>query len=66
MLSNLTSHEKFTPLDGPVHWHITFADSVSCDSSVPALEDISFTLELYNPDSHGKDTNHFSYTDNGK
>ena len=66
MLTNTTGEEKFAPFTEPFLWHIVFADSVSCDPAVSALEDVSFTLELYNPDSHGKYTNHFSYAENGE
>lgn len=43
-----------------------YADSVTCDSTVPALEDIAFTLEMFNPDSEGKPTNHRGCDETGK
>lgn len=42
-----------------------YADSVTCDSSVPALEDITFTLEMYNPNSEGKPTIHCGCDETG-
>lgn len=57
-LDSVGGENKFSPWNDPKVWHVLYADSVTCDSTVPALEDIAFTLEMFNPDSEGKPTNH--------
>ncbi|EDO36475.1 predicted protein [Nematostella vectensis] len=46
-------------------WYLVYADNVSCDPSALVFADIEFTLELYNPDSKGQASNHFSYDESG-
>ena len=39
---------------------------MTCDPSVPALDDVAFTLEMLNPDSGGKPTNHCGCDETGQ
>ena len=64
-LDSTSGENKFSPWDDPKVWHVLYADSVTCDSSVPALEDVTFTLEMFNPDSEGKPTNHCGCDETG-
>lgn len=64
-LDSTSGENKFSPWTDPKLWHLLYADSVTCDSSVPALEDITFTLEVYNPDSEGKPTSHCGCDETG-
>lgn len=61
----MSGENKFSPWDEPKVWHVLYADSVTCDSSVPALEDVTFTMEMFNPDSEGKPTNHCGCDETG-
>ena len=64
-LDSLSGEKKFAPWDDPKVWHVLYANSVTCDSSVPALEDVTFTLEMLNPDSGGKPTIHCGCDETG-
>jgi len=64
-LDSVSGENKFSPWDEPKVWHVLYADSVTCDSSVPALEDVTFTMEMFNPDSEGKPTNHCGCDETG-
>lgn len=65
MLSGQSGDIAFEQWGHPYIWHIVYADNVSCDPSQSVYNDKQITLELYNPDSKGKPTNHFSYDENG-
>ncbi|PFX32485.1 Integral membrane protein GPR180 [Stylophora pistillata] len=64
-LETASGENKFSAWDEPKVWHVLFADSVTCDPSVPALDDVAFTLEMLNPDSGGKPTNHCGCDETG-
>lgn len=64
-LETTSGENKFSPWDDPKVWYVLYADSVTCDPSVPALDDIAFTLEMLNPDSGGKPTNHCGCDETG-
>lgn len=64
-LDSLSGEKKFAPWDDPKVWYVLYADSVTCDSSVPALEDVTFTMEMLNPDSGGKPTIHCGCDETG-
>ena len=61
----MSGEKKFSPWDDPKVWHVLYADSVSCDPGVPALDDVTFTLEMLNPDSEGKPTSHCGCDETG-
>ncbi|KAK3699403.1 hypothetical protein QZH41_018567, partial [Actinostola sp. cb2023] len=65
LLTGTSGDVQFEQWGNPYMWHITFADDVSCDPSQTVHNDKQFTLELYNPDSKGKPSNHFSYDEIG-
>ena len=65
-LETTSGENKFSPWDDPKVWYVLYADSVTCDPSVPALDDIAFTLEMLNPDSGGKPTNHCGCDETGQ
>ena len=65
-LDSISGQNKFFPWADPKVWHVLYADSVTCDSGVPALEDVTFTIEMLNPDSEGKPTNHCGCDETGK
>lgn len=65
-LDSVSGENKFSPWDDPKIWHVLYADSVTCDPSVPALGDVTFTLEMLNPDSGGKPTNHCGCDESGQ
>lgn len=64
-LVSVSGENKFSPWDDPKVWHVLYADSVTCDPSVPALDDVAFTLEMLNPDSGGKPTSHCGCDETG-
>ena len=64
-LSAISGENKFAPWDDPKVWHVLYADPVTCDSSVPALEDVTFTLQMLNPDSGGKPIIHCGCDETG-
>ena len=64
-LSAISGENKFAPWDDPKVWHVLYADPVTCDSSVPALEDVTFTLQMLNPDSGGKPVIHCGCDETG-
>lgn len=64
-LSTISGENKFAPWDDPKVWHVLYADPVTCDSSVPALEDVTFTLQMLNPDSGGKPIIHCGCDETG-
>lgn len=64
-LDSISGQNKFFPWADPKVWHVLYADSVTCDSGVPALEDVTFTIEMLNPDSEGKPTNHCGCDETG-
>lgn len=64
-LDSVSGEKKFSPWDDPKVWHVLYADSVSCDPGVPALDDVTFTLEMLNPDSEGKPTSHCGCDETG-
>ncbi|XP_073255851.1 integral membrane protein GPR180-like isoform X2 [Porites lutea] len=64
-LSAISGENKFAPWDDPKVWHVLYADPVTCDSSVPALDDVTFTLQMLNPDSGGKPIIHCGCDETG-
>jgi len=76
--ANRLTHELYT-LNGsialptfmlPRIWHIIYADPFTCnDSLIPNMEYklnyMAFTIKLYNPDSLGNPTEHFSEEETG-
>ena len=45
--------------------HVVYGDSSDCGSEDVLKRYTAYTIELFNPDSHGDPNNHFGYNDSG-
>ncbi len=62
----MTGEHRFVPWEMIDYWHVTYADSSTCDNSAGLFADTSFTIQLMNKNRQGDPVEHFSYEQAGE